>query len=269
MTLRALAAGLAAAALTTAPVFAGSWIDARGDGSVWMYQKDDGTGMSGEWLFDGTTWYYFDGNGRMVTGKSFINGKYEVFDENGAWLYTGFDPAGGAAGRGPGVTQVQEEVPPEPEKTAEDLEAEATAAQVLASIVNDSMTKQQKAAAIYRWMRGSMTYTNNGMYPQDYTESFAALYGFRTHRGNCYVYYSMSKILLSLCGMPSERVVRASDGNHFWNLVDLDGVYYHFDACPRRIPGDWCLVTTGYLMQHSWKAHNFDVAAHPATPLKI
>ena len=65
--------------------------------------------------------------------------------------------------------------------------------------------------------------------------------------------------------MPNIMVTRASDGDHFWNLVNVDGTWYHFDATPRRTGGRWCLVTTGTL-RGTWGAHNFDVAAYPQTP---
>ena len=259
------AAGLLAL-LCSFAAYAGSWIDINQDGSTWMYLQDEGGYLSNSWLQDGETWYYMNQFGQMVTGRVAVNGKYEMFDESGAWLYSIDDSAPQTGPGGEAVQAASEQAPAEPEKTAEDLEAEAIASSILSVIVNDSMTKPEKANAIYAWIRANTTYSNNGMYPPEYSEGFAAVYGFTAHRGNCYVYYSMSKYLLGLCDMPSQRVVRASDGNHFWNLVDVDGTWYHFDACPRRIAGRWCLVTTAYLQQVSWSAHNFDVAAYPATP---
>ncbi len=258
-----LTAGLLALLLSFG-AYAGSWIDINHDRTSWMYLQDGGGFLTNSWLQDGEIWYYLDQHGLMVTGRTAVNGKYEMFDESGAWLYSIDDSA---PQTGPGQdTATSEQTQAEPEKTEEDLEAEAIASGILSAIVNDNMTKPEKANAIYEWIRANTTYSNNGMFPPEYSEGFAAIYGFTAHRGNCYVYYSMSKYLLGLCDMPSQRVVRASDGGHFWNLVDVDGTWYHFDACPRRIAGRWCLVTTAYLQQVSWGAHNFDIAAYPATP---
>ncbi len=289
-TIVAVIAAITVLSMSTA-AWAGSWTKSGNGGSAWMYLQDDGSYMTSSWLKDGNDWYYLDENGKMavgwlqldgiwyylqtdgkmVSGMTTIDGKFEMFDQNGVWQYTVIRSRKNASDQttGPGVKAQEEpveEVPPEPEKTPEDLEAEAIAAGILSVITNDSMNKPQKANAIYNWIRANTTYSNNGMFPPQYSEGYAAIYGFTRHRGNCYVYYSMSKYLLALCGMPSLRVVRASDGGHFWNLVDVDGVYYHFDACPRRIAGRWCLVTTAYLQGTSWKSHNYDIAAYPATP---
>ena len=36
----------------------------------------------------GQIWYWMDNDGKMVTGEHTINGKQEVFDQYGLWLYT-------------------------------------------------------------------------------------------------------------------------------------------------------------------------------------
>ena len=149
-----------------------------------------------------------------------------------------------------------------PPKSEAELQAEAIAANIVGQITNSSMSKPQKANAIYNWVRGSMTYSHSG--PKG-DPAEAALYGFRRGYGNCYEYYAMSKYLLEAAGMPNIMVTRASDGDHFWNLVNVDGAWYHFDTTPRRTGGRWCLVTTGTL-RGTWGAHNFDVAAYPQTP---
>ena len=106
MTMFAAAFVLAAALVSAAalPAAAGSWVDINKDGSSWMYLQDDGRFLCRNWLQEGETWYYLDNHGLMVTGRVAINGKYEVFDESGAWLYTAEDamPAGpgGAGGTG-------------------------------------------------------------------------------------------------------------------------------------------------------------------------
>lgn len=236
------------------------WIQ---DEKGWWYSDPRGGYPAEEWVDIEGVWYYFDAEGYMLSDAWVTtDGKRYRVGEDGAML------------TGPAQIQVdgisyelaEDGSVTEPPKTEEDLQAEAIAAGILASITNDSMTKVQKAQAIYRYVKGSMTYSHINTYPTNYTEGAAALYGFRRHSGNCYIYYSMSHYLLDLAGMPNIRVVRASDGNHFWNLVNVDGLWYHFDTTPRRLGGDWCLVTTNYLMSHSWSSHNYDVAAYPATP---
>lgn len=240
---------------------------------------------TGGWKQDETGWYYqnFDGS-YYQNGWKKIKGKWYYFKEDGcmaenAWIDTdglryrvGSD---GAMLTDPVITadgleyQLDENgALKENEnfhaKTEEELQAEAIASQIVASITNDSMNKVQKANAIYDYVRGNMNYTYGGLRPES-GDAAAALYGFRRHYGNCFEYYAMSKYLLEAAGMPNQMVTRASDGDHFWNLVDVDGVWYHFDTTPRRTGGRWCLVTTAEL-RNSWAAHNFDTSAYPATP---
>ena len=233
------------------------------DDTGWYYQNFDGSYLKDGWQEIEGVWYYFDSQGYMLEdawvdtdGKRYRVGpdggmlKGQTIAVDGIQYVLGEDGS------------VTETIQP---KTAEELQAEAAAAQIVASITNSSMTKPQKAAAIYNYVRGHMTYTTRGLRPES-GEAAAALYGFRRHSGNCFEYYAMSKYLLEAAGMPNIRVVRASDGDHFWNLVNVDGAWYHFDTTPRRTGGRWCLVTTRQLQASSWGAHNFDVSAYPATP---
>ncbi len=47
----------------------------------------------------------------------------------------------------------------------------------------------------------------------------SAYTGFRTKRGDCYTYYSVSKALLDKAGIANLEVIR-TDGHHWWSLVD-------------------------------------------------
>lgn len=291
---------IAAAAITSQamPVLAGeetSPVITAGGGAVRPSASasgsghGDGPGVS-RWVQDEAGWYYELSYGNYVCGRwEKIDGRWYYFDENGLmrqddWVTSddkqyrvGED---GAMLEGPGTinidgtdyeldedgaaTAISAKNPVLP-KTQEDLQAEATAAGILTSITNDRMSKSDKARAIYSYVRGNMRYSNSNIFPSNYTEAAAALYGFRRHNGNCYVYYSMSHYLLEMADMPNLRVIRASDGHHFWNLVNVDGTWYHFDTTPYRVGGTWCLVTTGTL-RGTWGIHNYDVGAYPATP---
>lgn len=235
----------------------------RQDDTGWYYQNFDGSFLKDGWQKIDGVWYYFDSQGYMMEDAWIdTDGKrYRVGTDGG--MLTGqtitVDGIQYVLGEDGAVTDTIQE------KTEEELQAEAIAAQIVASITTPAMTKPQKASAIYNYVRGNMTYTSGGLRPES-GEAAAALYGFRRHSGNCFEYYAMSKYLLEAAGMPNMRVVRASDGDHFWNLVNVDGAWYHFDTTPRRTGGRWCLVTTGQLQAGSWGAHNFDVSAYPKTP---
>lgn len=66
---------------------------------TWYYFKSSGAMATG-WFEDKEAenrmpanqrkalWYWFDNNGQMATGWKEINGQWEMFDNNGVWLYT-------------------------------------------------------------------------------------------------------------------------------------------------------------------------------------
>ena len=110
-----MAAGLAAL-LCSFTAYAGSWIDINQDGSTWMYLQDGGGYLSNSWLQDGETWYYMNQFGQMVTGRVAVNGKYEMFDESGAWLYSIDDSAPQTGPGGEAVQAASEQAPAEPKE---------------------------------------------------------------------------------------------------------------------------------------------------------
>ena len=235
------------------------WIE---DSTGWRYKRADGNIVVSDWeLIDGT-WYYFHEGGYMATDRieTYPDGRLAYLGSDGKPVkdtelsYNGVEYVADSEGF---VTAK------EPPKSENEIAAESYAQNIVSQITNGSMNKWQKATAIYNWLRDYMTYTTSG--PQS-DEAYSALYGFRRRSGCCYEYYAMAHYMLEAAGMPNIPVVRATDHGHYWNLVNVDGVWYHFDATPRRTGGRWCLVTTAYLRSHSWSSHNFDAAAYPATP---
>lgn len=235
------------------------------DGRGWWYQHEDGSYTQNGWEQLADKWYYFDADGYMLADAWVeSDGKRYRMGADGAMLTDQQLELDGVAYTIAEDGTAMENVPEEQTaaKSETELQAEAMAANIVAQITNDGMSKPQKANAIYNWVRANMTYTASG--PKS-DPAASALYGFRRRSGCCYEYYAMSKYLLEAAGMPNIMVTRASDGDHFWNLVNVDGAWYHFDATPRRTGGRWCLVTTAEL-QKSWQAHNFDISAYPQTP---
>ena len=254
------AAGSQSAGAQPAQVQAGSgW---RQDAVGSWFVKADGSYPVSAWENINEVWYYFDEQGYMATDRiqAYPDGTLRYLGSDGRPVtdtevsYDGAEYTVDAEGIA---------TPKEAPKSEEELAAESYAAQIVSAITNAGMTKPQKANAIYNWLRANIRYTTSG--PQS-DEAYSALYGFRRRSGCCYEYYAMAHYMLEAAGMPNIPVVRATDRGHYWNLVNVDGVWYHFDATPRRLGGRWCLVTTGYLQTHSWSSHNFDISAYPATP---
>lgn len=109
-----------------------------------------------------------------------------------------------------------------------DLDGQADA--LLARITTPEMTPRQKAWAIYSYVNGHIRYVNTSDKSSWITAAFV---GLTQGRGDCFNYFALSKELLDRAGIPNidlYRVGGASD--HYWQLVQIDGGWYHFDACP-------------------------------------
>jgi len=106
----------------------------------------------------------------------------------------------------------------------------------LQSVLRDNMTQLQKVRAIHEWVRRNIQYANvRGGPTTAYEGAYRAL---RDRRGNCYIFYSISELMLTRAGIENMRIERISgtSTNHRWNLVNPDGLgWHHFDSFPTRL----------------------------------
>lgn len=141
---------------------------------------------------------------------------------------------------------------------------------VLKNIIKTDWSDQKKATAIYNYTRGHIAYT--GTSDKSSWEK-AARDGLRSGRGDCYTYYAVSRLLLTKAGIPNIKVTRVKGvGRHWWNMAYVKGGFYHFDTCPRRVGGRFCLVTDDQLKSYSknrgGNSHIWDYDNKPKTPAK-
>jgi len=245
-----------------------------------MCLGENGIAVKG-WLKLNDVYYYMGTDGSMETGWHDVEGGRRYFGTDGkalknteqtvdGVLYV-FDANGIAAVKP--VSQVQKAqsgAATEQAPAASDPEMKAQvnemAEQILAKITNASMNKTQKARAIYSWVRSNMRYVNHSE-KGNWVKS--AYTGFRTKRGDCYTYYSVSKALLDKAGIANLEVIR-TDGHHWWSLVDCGNGWYHFDTTPRSAGGTFCLLTDAELENYSNTtgrgSHKIDHSKYPATP---
>ncbi len=143
---------------------------------------------------------------------------------------------------------------------------------IMAKIITNNMTPKQKAEAIYNWVTKTFSYSTRTSYLMgNFTE--AAYSGFNIRSGNCYIYYAVSSVLLSKAGIENIEIKRNDPTNpHYWNLVNIDGNWYHFDACPHP-KGHFLrsfLLTDkevkAYSDNHVKDYYSFDASLYPATP---
>jgi hypothetical protein len=101
----------------------------------------------------------------------------------------------------------------------------------------------------YQTIRGRQTYEG------------AAYRGFTRHNGDCYVYYACMRMLLDVAGIPNMAIHRkANKGTiHYWNLVKLNGQWYHCDATrySHRLNG-WFMCTDKQIDDKYHKFNGYD-----------
>ena len=87
----------------------------------------------------------------------------------------------------------------------------------------------ETARNIIDWVHSNVTYESVYGYQ---TFEGAVYQAFTKHSADCYGFYACSKMLLDCAGIPNMMVVRypVTYNGHYWNLVKLDGQWYHCDS---------------------------------------
>lgn len=186
-------------------------------------------------------------------------------DQEGTYTvrYSATDRAGNTA-QAETTIKMQEK----PENYVEPDEVYALADEVLAEITTDDMTLKEKARAIYDWTRENIGYVNTSD-KDSWTNG--AYQGFTEGQGDCFVFFSTSKALLTRAEIPNIDVVKSdtSESSHYWSLINCGDGWYHFDTTPRYGGGSFFMLTDAEILEYS-KAHDnshiFDQSLYPATP---
>ncbi len=138
---------------------------------------------------------------------------------------------------------------------------------IIASIITADMSQYDKAWAVFSYIRGHVAYISESE-KGDWVK--AAYEGLNTGKGDCYVYASVSKLLLTRAGITNMDIERIPSGNsmHYWNLVDIgDGHgWYHFDTTPRKDHPTIFLWDDATLKEYSDNhnnCHNYDRTKYP------
>lgn len=180
--------------------------------------------------------------------------------------YTAADSSGNQASQSTTVTVL-------PVKQSGTDALHAAAEKLLSYILLDNMTTREQVEAIYRWAHNDLRYSGH----MDKSDWERAAYTMLTEGcGDCYGYFSVTKLLFDMLNIPNIDVQKVrnheTDSDHYWSLVSVDGgkTYYHFDATPRiGQVEDFCLVTDEFLdaySQENKNSHNRDKSLYPATP---
>lgn len=143
--------------------------------------------------------------------------------------------------------------------------------QVLDSVITDGMTDYDKELALHDYLVSHCRYSEDTM--QEPESDIYRAYGALVD-GNavCNGYAEAMQLLLMCVGVNTRFVIGTADGvDHAWNLVELDGNWYHMDATwddPLPDQGDNVLhpyfnVTNDIMKKnHEWIAEDYPAASH-------
>ena len=186
-------------------------------------------------------------------------GKYEI-------TYTAVDDAGNTSTATSTVTVKKKVIPVRRKKktvrkTSRYGNVDRLAAKVVKKLIkgNDVET----ARAIFKWVHKNIHYVHTA---SKATGKKAAYIGLTKHAGNCRVFAYTSRILLNKAGIRNMIVTRYPvTTRHYWNLVYMNGGWYHCDATPfvgHR--GIYFKLTDAKLDKH----HKFKKNKYPARATK-
>lgn len=143
---------------------------------------------------------------------------------------------------------------------------------ILDEIIDYGMTERERARAIYDWCRENLKYSTvtSHLIGNYYKSAYS---GYKLHYGNCYTYYAVARSLLTRTGITNQMIQRNNPSKpHYWNLVKIDGCWYHFDTCPQPYPNNvGCFLLTDaevadYSANQQSGYYNFTKGIYPATP---
>lgn len=141
--------------------------------------------------------------------------------------------------------------------------------QVLDALIDSSMAEREKAYKIYQWVESNIRYS--GVTAENGWVNGAKT-ALATGKGNCYAFYSVSAALLTRAGFENLQV-NEPDYSHYWNLVKVDGGWYHWDTTAGW-GGERFLFTDAQLEAYTYYnasvgetlSYHWDHASVPATP---
>lgn len=143
-------------------------------------------------------------------------------------------------------------------------EVNALADQVLAVIIKENMTPLEKVQAIYNYNMSHIGYISHSE-KVDWVK--AAYEGLVLGKGDCYVYASTAKLLLTRAGITNMDIEKIpAKTMHYWNLVDIGDGWYHFDTTPRTDHPTIFMWNDAQMMEYSNshnKSHNYDRELYP------
>ncbi len=145
--------------------------------------------------------------------------------------------------------------------TVSEQDVRTLAQGVLKEIITDNMVQAEKLKAVFNYVQSHVHYVG-GSDKTDWRQE--AVRGFRTGRGDCFTFYSVTRALLDELGVEYMSVTRLGGATrHYWTIVNLGTGWYHFDTTISSTHQSRCFMWTNEQCQikpHFWR---FDRSKYP------
>lgn len=111
-----------------------------------------------------------------------------------------------------------------------DKETLSMASAVLQEIIRDGMSDYEKEKAVYDWMATKLSYDTGALQvvPNTTADSDNPYGALKYHNAVCVGYATTFRLFMQMLEIPC-MVVHNQEAYHSWNLVQLDGDWYHVD----------------------------------------
>ena len=103
--------------------------------------------------------------------------------------------------------------------------------EVIDEIITEDMTDYEKEKAVYDWQRAWVTYSDEGLNPISAAADNYTPYGvLRSHNAICVGNATTFQLFMDALNIPCKIIHSTEQGEHAWNVVQLDGEWYHVDV---------------------------------------
>ena len=137
------------------------------------------------------------------------------------------------------------------------------------------MSEKDRAYACYRYVQDHMYFVDNNMEYEDLDTQwmYPAALAIRQKYGDCRNYYGFARLLYTCAGIENLMVFhpanRQGADRHWWNMIKIDGDWWHADPTPRVGISNFFMKTDAWMDSYSAKNGNCfkrDKSLYPATP---
>lgn len=141
---------------------------------------------------------------------------------------------------------------------------------LLEKIIKPEMTDIEKLFTIFVWIRDHIKYQNAHVQFDYVGEAIKCLNG---QAGDCYTCAAGFRAMAEALGFETKDVIGTYKNHHYWNMVKVNGEWYHIDSTRLYVNSFVCFLGTDEELE--WFSttqrpgyYNRDMELYPSTPAK-